>query len=89
MKKSRLTKIIAVILALTIAFASFGAVTAGASSIYPIISGDSEDPIGVIFADIVESLLNFILKLFSGLFDDGPGFVTQEDAYEKAAAETL
>ncbi len=85
MKKSRLTKIIAVILSLTIAFASFGAVTAGASSIYPIISGDSENAIGVVFADIVESLLNFILKLFSGLFDDGPGFVSREDAYDKAA----
>ncbi len=85
MKKSRLTKIIAVILSLTLAFASFGAVTASASSAYPIISGDSEDPIGVIFADIVETLLNFVLKLFSGLFDDGPGFVTQDDAYEKAA----
>ena len=85
MKKSRLTKIIAVILSLTIAFASFGAVTAGASSIYPIISGESENAIGVIFSDIIETLLNFILKLFSGLFDDGPGFVTQDDAYEKAS----
>lgn len=85
MKKSRLTKLIAVILSLTIAFASFGAVTAGASSAYPIISGDSDNPIGVIFADIVESLLNLILKMFSGLFEDGPGFVTQDDANVKAA----
>ena len=85
MRKSRLTKLIAVVLALTLAFASFGAVTAGASSSYPIISGDSNDPIGVIFSDIIESLLNFILGLFSGLFDDGPGFVVPDDAYDKAA----
>ena len=64
MKKSRLTKIIAVILSLTIAFASFGAVTAGASSAYPVFGNESENPIGVIFSDIVETLLNFILKLF-------------------------
>ncbi len=85
MKKSRLTKLLAVILSLTIAFASFGAVTAGASSAYPIISGNSEDPIGVIFADIVDTLLKFILNLFSGLFDDGPGFVPEEDALDKAS----
>lgn len=85
MKKSRLTKIIAVILSLTLVFASFGAVTASATSAYPIISGNSENPIGVVFADIVETILNFILNLFSGLFDDGPGFVTPDDAYDKAA----
>lgn len=86
MKNRRLTKIIAVILSLTLAFASFGAVTAGASSAYPIISSDSEDPIGVIFSDILETLMNFILNLFSGLFDDGPGFVPPDDANIKAAA---
>lgn len=85
MKKSRLTKIIAIVLSLTIAFASFGAVTAGASSIYPFISNESEDAIGVIFSDFIESILNFILKIFSGLFDDGPGFVTQDEALVKAS----
>ncbi|MBQ7115392.1 MAG: hypothetical protein IJN94_03125 [Clostridia bacterium] len=82
MKKSRLTKLIAVILSLTIAFASFGAVTAGASSIYPIFS--SEDPVGVVLSDMIETLLNFVLKLFSGLFDNGPGFVDQDEAEAKA-----
>ncbi len=85
MRKSRLTKLIAVVLSLTLAFASFGAVTASASSAYPIISGNSDDPIGVIFSDIIDTLLNFILGLFSGLFDDGPGFVVPDDAYDKAA----
>ncbi len=85
MKKSRLTKIIAVILSLTLVFASFGAVTASASSAYPIISNESEDPLGVIFADLIESILNFILKLFSSLFSNGPGFVSQEEALNKGA----
>ena len=75
MRKSRLTKLIAVVLALTLTFASFGAVTASASSAYPIISGESDNPIGVILADIVETLLNFIANLLSGLFPDGPGFI--------------
>ncbi len=90
MKKSRLTKIIAVILSLTLAFASFGAVTASATSAYPVLGGlisgeGTDDPLGVIFADVIESLLNFVLKIFSGLFKDGPGFVPQEDAEAKAA----
>ena len=85
MRKSRLTKLIAIVLSLTLAFASFGAVTASATSAYPIISGDSDNPIGVIFSDIIDTLLKFILNLFSGLFDDGPGFVPSDDAYDKAA----
>ena len=75
MKKSRLTKIIAVILTLTLAFSSFGAVTASASHAYPIT--ESGNPIGVIFSDIIETLLNFVLGLFANLFGDGPGFVPE------------
>ncbi len=76
MKKSRLTKVIAVILALTISLSAFGAVTAGASSIYPITGSD--DPISVIFADIIDTLLRFILDMFQGLFGNGPGFVAPD-----------
>ncbi len=76
MKKSRLTKVIAVILALTISLSAFGAVTAGASSIYPITGSD--DPISVILADIIDTLLRFILDMFQGLFGDGPGFVAPD-----------
>lgn len=83
MKKSRLTKLIAVILSLTLAFSAFSAVTASASSAYPV--SKSDDPIGVIFADIIDSLLNFILNLFSGLFSDGPGFVPETEGLDKAA----
>lgn len=73
MKKSRFTKVLAIILALTISMSTFGAVTAGASSIYPIFSSD--DPIGVILSDIIDTILRFVLDLFAGLFGDGPGFV--------------
>ena len=82
MKKSRLTKLIAVVLALTLAFSSFGAVTAGASSAYPFI--DSENPIGIIFSDIVDTILRFVLDLFAGLFGDGPGFVDKDAAIDLA-----
>lgn len=82
MKKSRLTKLIAVVLALTLAFSSFGAVTVSASSAYPII--DSENPIGIIFSDIIDTVLRFILDLFAGLFGDGPGFMDRESALELA-----
>lgn len=77
MKKSRSTKLLAIVLALTICMSSFGAVTASASSIYPIFSSD--DPIGVIFSDIIDTLLRFILDMFSGLFGNGPGFVNPDD----------
>ena len=82
MKKSRLTKLIAVVLALTLAFSSFGAVTVGASSAYPIFGSDN--PIGVIFSDIIDTLLRFVLDLFAGLFGDGPGFMDKESALELA-----
>ena len=84
MKKSRLTKLIAVILALTLTFSSFGAVTVGASSAYPIT--ESDNPLGVIFSDIIDTLLQFILDLFSGLFGDGPGFVDKDTAVDLAGA---
>ncbi len=85
MKKSRLTKLIAVILALTLTFSSFAAVTVGASSAYPIT--ESDNPIGVIFSDIVDTLLRFILDLFSGLFPNGPGFVDKDTAVDLAGVD--
>ncbi len=83
MKKSRFTKLIAVALALILAFSAFSAVTAGASSAYPFT--ESDNPIGVIFSDIVDTLLRFILDLFAGIFGNGPGFVDQETAEEMAS----
>lgn len=84
MKKSRLTKLIAVILSLTLAFSSFGAVTVGASSAYPVT--DSDNPIGVIMSDMIDTLLRFVLDVFSGLFPDGPGFVDKNEATDLVSA---
>ncbi len=86
MKKNKLTKVIAIVLAITMLSASFGAVTVGASSAYPAFG--SNDPIGVIFADIVDTLLRILTDFFSSLFNDGPGFVPEDDETldEKIAA---
>ena len=86
-KKSRFMKLVAVILAITMLSASFGSVTVGASSAYPIISGESDDVLGVIFSDIVDTLLRFILDLFAGLFSDGPGFVPDDEATQQLIKE--
>ncbi len=83
MKKSKLTKLIAVTLALILAFSAFTAVTAGASSAYPIMGSDNA--IGIIMSDMIDTLLRFILDLFSGLFGNGPGFVTKDEAVDIAA----
>ncbi len=86
MKKNKFTKVIAIVLALTMLSACFGAVTVGASSAYPAFG--SNDPLGVIFADIVDTLLRILTDFFSSLFNDGPGFVPEDDATlnEKIAA---
>ncbi len=88
MKKRKSTKIIALVLALIMLSASFGAVTVGASSAYPVIGSDSNNILGVIFADIVDTLLRILTDFFSSLFGDGPGFVPEDDAQlaEKIAA---
>ena len=77
MKKSKLTKLVAVVLVLAMLSASFGAVTAGASSAYPILS--SGNPIGILFADIVDTLLRILTDFLASLFGDGPGFVDPAD----------
>ncbi len=79
-KKSILMKIIAVVLAVTMLSSAFGAVTVGASSAYPILGGDSDNVLGVILSDIIDTLLRFITDMFAGLFGDGPGFVPDDDA---------
>lgn len=86
MKKSKLTKVIAIVLALTMLSASFGAVTVGASSAYPILSSDN--PIGMIFADIIDTFLRIVTDFLASLFGDGPGFVPADspDAEALAAA---
>ena len=76
MKNRRLTKIIAVILALTVVFSAVG-VSAGASRAYEII--DNDNPIMVVLSDILDMVVRFLLNLVSGWFGDAPGFVTADD----------
>ena len=78
MKKSKLTKLIAIVLAVAMLSASFGAVTAGASSIYPVISNDG-DFISVLFADIIDTLLRILTDFLASLFGDGPTFYPEDD----------
>lgn len=90
MKKSKLTKLLAVVLSLTLMFSSFGAVSASAVSCpyeAPSIEqlAASNNPISMIFTSIVEAVLNFVLGLFSDALQDGPGFVTDEEAVEITA----
>ena len=82
MKKSRFTKLIAVVLALTLAFSSFGAVTVGAASTYSIL--DSENPAAIILSGIVDAIFRFVLDWFANLFGNGPGFVDKDVATELA-----
>ncbi len=79
MKKSKLTKLIAIVLVIAMLSASFGAVTAGASSIYPAISNGG-DVIGILFADIVDTLLRILTDFLAGLFGNGPTFYPEDDA---------
>ena len=76
MKNRRLTKIIAVILALTVVFSAVG-VSAGASRAYEII--DNDNPIMVVLSDILDMIVRFLLNLVSGWFGDAPGFITADD----------
>ncbi len=82
MKNRRLTKIIAVILALTVVFSAVG-VSAGASRAYDIVNGDfeaqSDNVIMVILSDILDMIVRFLLNLVSGWFGDAPGFVSADD----------
>ena len=87
MKKSKLTKLIAVVLVLAMLSASFGAVTAGASSMYPVISNDG-DLISVLMSDIIDTLLRILTDFLASLFGDGPTFYPEGDETlaEKTAA---
>ncbi len=80
MKKNKLTKLIAVVLAIAMLSASFGAVTVGASDAYPVLGGNSENVVGVILSDIIDTLLRILTDFFSNLFNDGPGFLPESDA---------
>lgn len=87
MKKSKLTKLIAVVLVIAMLSASFGAVTAGASSIYPVISNGG-DLVSVLMTDVIDTLLRILTDFLASLFGDGPTFYPEgnETLEERTAA---
>ncbi len=77
MKKSKFTKVLALVLALTLAFSSFGAVTASAVSVAaPMTLAAGE---GNILTSFLDTLLRIVFDWFANLFPNGPGFVQKED----------
>ncbi len=88
MKKSKSTKLLAVVLSLILMFSSFSAVTVSAlgspyydaPSIEQLVASDN--PLKMILTSLVESVLNTVLQFLSNSFQEGPGFVTEEEAAE-------
>ena len=77
MKKSKMTKVLALVLALTLVFSSFGAVTASAASITaPMTLAAGE---GNILVSFLDTLLRIVFDWFANLFPNGPGFTQKED----------
>ncbi len=85
MKKSKLTKVIAIVLALAMLSASFGAVTAGASNAFSAFS--SSEPLKVIMADIIDTILRIATDFLASLFGNGPGFYETNNPKSNAELE--
>ena len=78
MKKSKMTKVLALVLALTLVFSSFGAVTASAASLTAPMTLDAGE--GSILTSFLDTLLRIVFDWFANLFPNGPGFTQKEDA---------
>ena len=77
MKKSKMTKVLALVLALTLVFSSFGAVTASAVSVAAPMTLDAGA--GNILTSFLDTLLRIVFDWFANLFPNGPGFTQKED----------
>lgn len=77
MKSRKMTKLLAVVLALTLLFSSVGAVTASAASVTAPMT--LEAGAGNILTSFLDTLLRIVFDWFSGLFPNGPGFVERND----------
>ena len=77
MKKSKMTKVLAIVLALTLVFSSFGAVTASAVSVTAPMTLDAGG--GSILTSFLDTLLRIVFDWFANLFPNGPGFTQKED----------
>ena len=72
-----MTKVLAIVLALTLVFSSFGAVTASAVSVSAPMTLDAGG--GNILTSFLDTLLRIVFDWFANLFPNGPGFVQKED----------
>ena len=77
MKSRKMTKLLAVVLALTLLFSSVGAVTASAASVTAPMT--LEAGAGNILTSFLDTLLRIVFDWFSGIFPNGPGFVERND----------
>ena len=82
MKSRKMTKLLAVVLALTLLFSSVGAVTASAASVTAPMT--LEAGAGNILTSFLDTLLRIIFDWFAGIFPNGPGFVEKNDDTIKA-----
>ena len=77
MKKSKLTKVLAIVLALTLVFSTVGATTASAASLTaPMTLAAGE---GNLLTSFLDTLLRIVFDWFANLFPNGPGFAQKDD----------
>ncbi|MBE6748631.1 MAG: hypothetical protein E7557_05285 [Ruminococcaceae bacterium] len=79
MKKSKLTKVLAIVLALTLVFSTVGATTASAASLIAAPTTLAAGG-GNILTSFLDTLLRIVFDWFASLFPNGPGFVQRDDA---------
>ena len=86
MKHGKLTKVLAVVLALTFFFSATGvsasaAVEPGSNPLENIASGGIAQVPGRILVSFIDTLLRIVLDFFSNLFGDGAGFKPDTEPY--------
>jgi len=81
MKTSKMKKILAVVLALTLLFSSVGAVTASAASATASMTLASD---GGLLTSFLDTLLRIVFDWFASIFPNGPGFVDKNETSTQA-----
>ncbi len=87
MKSRKMTKLLAVVLALTLLFSSVGAVTASAASVTAPMT--LEAGAGNILTSFLDTLLRIVFDWFAGIFPNGPGFVDKDTNDEALKADNF
>ena len=87
MKSRKMTKLLAVVLALTLLFSSVGAVTASAASVTAPMTLDAGA--GNILTSFLDTLLRIVFDWFSSIFPNGPGFVDKDTNSDALKADNF